>query len=85
MGDVVSDLVKNGKYLKWSFGIVCWEMLTLGERPYDEFEGDLEQVMRFLDSGERLTLPEWTPIPLRAILLECWNKMVGDCEKKTNV
>lgn len=33
----------------WSFGIVMWEILTLGKTPYEEFDGD--EVMKNVCSG----------------------------------
>ena len=40
----------------WSYGILLWEIWSLGQVPYDWL--DQRQVLQFLWSGERMAQPE---------------------------
>ena len=42
-------------HTQWSFGVVCWEVFTLGKTPYPGL--DPRSVIRMLDEGERLDKP----------------------------
>ena len=62
--DVVIENVKfiriEYSCLKWSFGIIIWEVMTLGMMPYP---GTCNQeVMSFVKSGQRLAKPEECPL-----------------------
>ena len=41
--------------MKWSFGVTCWEVFSLGRSPYPAM-GPTE-VVDFLDGGSRLKNP----------------------------
>ncbi|XP_030377997.1 protein sevenless [Scaptodrosophila lebanonensis] len=54
----------------WAFGVLCWEILTLGQQPYaarNNFE-----VLAHVKDGGRLQQPEQCPDKLYALLLKCW-------------
>ncbi|XP_023031152.1 protein sevenless isoform X2 [Drosophila willistoni] len=54
----------------WAFGVLCWEILTLGQQPYaarNNFE-----VLAHVKDGGRLQQPESTPDKLYGLLLQCW-------------
>ncbi|XP_030245296.1 protein sevenless, partial [Drosophila navojoa] len=54
----------------WAFGVLCWEILTLGQQPYaarNNFE-----VLAHVKEGGRLQQPEQCPDKLYALLLQCW-------------
>ena len=40
----------------WSFGVVCWEVMTLGERPYWNWSN--QDVIKAVEQGYRLPQPE---------------------------
>lgn len=40
----------------WSFGIVCWEIMTLGERPYWTWSN--QDVIKAVEQGYRLPQPQ---------------------------
>jgi len=44
-------------FCSWSFGILLYEILSFGERPYANIE-TTEAVIEFVNSGERLSKPE---------------------------
>ncbi|XP_070074461.1 protein sevenless [Drosophila takahashii] len=54
----------------WAFGVLCWEILTLGQQPYaarNNFE-----VLAHVKEGGRLQQPPMCPEKLYALLLLCW-------------
>lgn len=54
----------------WSFGVVVWEILTFGARPYQGKKG--REILTMLDQGHRLDQPLTCTIDIYAMLLECW-------------
>ncbi|XP_078488630.1 ephrin receptor epsilon [Ciona intestinalis] len=56
----------------WSFGIVMWEVMSFGERPYWEMSN--QDVVQFVDSGYRLPPPCYCPRIIHSVMLECWNR-----------
>ena len=46
----------------WSFGILAWEVFSLGEEPYPEM--DIEQAVRALAHGYRMPRPELCSVEL---------------------
>lgn len=48
----------------WSYGILCWQVLTLGQQPYNGFN-DME-VLKYIKSGGRLRQPSICPTKLQA-------------------
>ncbi|KAM7346733.1 receptor protein-tyrosine kinase sevenless isoform 1-T5 [Cochliomyia hominivorax] len=54
----------------WAFGVLCWEILTLGQQPYaarNNFE-----VLNFVKEGGRLEQPDNCPDKLFALMSSCW-------------
>ncbi|KAH8264714.1 hypothetical protein KR044_002241 [Drosophila immigrans] len=54
----------------WAFGVLCWEILTLGQQPYaarNNFE-----VLAHVKDGGRLQPPDECPEKLYSLLLQCW-------------
>ncbi|XP_054706404.1 insulin-like peptide receptor [Uloborus diversus] len=56
----------------WSYGVVLWEMATLASQPYQGLSN--EQVLQFVMSGGKMTMPENCPEKLYALMDLCWNK-----------
>jgi len=54
----------------WSFGVVMWECLSLGEQPYWGLTD--HEVFDAIDSGWRLPLPKPCPEPFHQVMLQCW-------------
>jgi len=56
----------------WSYGVVLWEIVTLGEQPYQGCAN--ETVLKEVMAGTlRLPIPSYCPTPLKTIMEACWN------------
>ncbi|XP_045230097.2 ephrin type-A receptor 10 isoform X2 [Macaca fascicularis] len=60
----------------WSFGIVMWEVMAFGERPYWDMSG--QDVIKAVEDGFRLPPPRNCPTPLHRLMLDCWQKDPGE-------
>ncbi|KAL3267824.1 hypothetical protein HHI36_006957 [Cryptolaemus montrouzieri] len=60
----------------WSFGIVLWEIGTLGAFPYDSIPNDciLEYLLQSVKKGIRLMRPEICTDELYSLMLKCWSE-----------
>uniref|UniRef100_A0A8C5F098 receptor protein-tyrosine kinase n=1 Tax=Gouania willdenowi TaxID=441366 RepID=A0A8C5F098_GOUWI len=56
----------------WSYGIVMWEVMSYGERPYWEMSN--QDVILSIDEGYRLPAPMGCPVTLHQLMLHCWQK-----------
>ncbi|KAF1751412.1 hypothetical protein GCK72_017966 [Caenorhabditis remanei] len=54
----------------WSFGILCWEVFSLGVVPYPNRRN--EEVMLMLTEGGRLEYPYGIPTRVYQMMRECW-------------
>uniref|UniRef100_A0A8C9XX86 Zeta chain of T cell receptor associated protein kinase 70 n=1 Tax=Sander lucioperca TaxID=283035 RepID=A0A8C9XX86_SANLU len=54
----------------WSFGITMWEAFSYGGKPYKKMKGP--EVMRFIDSGNRMECPPACPERMYTVMKECW-------------
>ncbi|KAJ8384306.1 hypothetical protein AAFF_G00206630 [Aldrovandia affinis] len=63
----------------WSYGIVMWEVMSYGERPYWEMSN--QDVIKAIDEGYRLPAPMDCPVVLHQLMLDCWEKGRSDRPK----
>ncbi|XP_043928081.1 ephrin type-A receptor 3 [Protopterus annectens] len=56
----------------WSYGIVLWEVMSYGERPYWDMSN--QDVIKAVDEGYRLPPPMDCPAALYQLMLDCWQK-----------
>lgn len=56
----------------WSFGVVLWEIFSLGQIPYSCTEFD-ETFIPKLEKGIRLEQPRYSTYGLYRLMLDCWN------------
>ncbi|XP_078042954.1 uncharacterized protein LOC144473183 [Augochlora pura] len=56
----------------WAFGVLLWEMLSMGGTPYSNFTLDSE-VEEAIEQGSRLPQLMDTPDPLYEVMLSCWH------------
>uniref|UniRef100_A0A1A8H3V6 receptor protein-tyrosine kinase n=1 Tax=Nothobranchius korthausae TaxID=1143690 RepID=A0A1A8H3V6_9TELE len=56
----------------WSFGIVMWEVMSYGERPY--WDMGTQDVVKAIEDGFRLPAPVSCPAHLHQLMLDCWQK-----------
>jgi Protein tyrosine kinase. len=54
----------------WSFGVVLWEIFTMGGSPYPGLP--MENLFEFLQNGGRMQQPATCPDELYQIMLQCW-------------
>ncbi|XP_066905254.1 ephrin type-A receptor 4 isoform X5 [Halyomorpha halys] len=56
----------------WSFGIVCWEVMSYGERPYWNWSN--QDVIKSIEKGYRLPAPMDCPEAIYQLMLDNWQK-----------
>jgi len=56
----------------WSFGIVVWEVMSYGERPYWNWSN--QDVIKSIEKGYRLPAPMDCPETIYQLMLDCWQK-----------
>lgn len=54
----------------WAFGVTIWELLTYGQRPYENIPA--REVPTLLEKGERLPQPSICTIDVYMIMIKCW-------------
>ncbi|XP_062302472.1 proto-oncogene tyrosine-protein kinase ROS [Osmerus eperlanus] len=72
----LSDGVFNKHTDVWSFGVLLWEITTLGQQPYPALS-NLE-VMHHINSGKRLSKPADCLPALYDLMLRCWSSVPGE-------
>ncbi|XP_053738851.1 ephrin type-A receptor 4-A-like [Synchiropus splendidus] len=56
----------------WSYGIVMWEVVSYGERPYWDMNN--QDVIKAIEEGYRLPAPMDCPLVLHQLMLDCWER-----------
>uniref|UniRef100_A0A8C7V4N3 receptor protein-tyrosine kinase n=1 Tax=Oncorhynchus mykiss TaxID=8022 RepID=A0A8C7V4N3_ONCMY len=56
----------------WSYGIVMWEVMSFGERPYWDMSN--QDVINAIEQDYRLPSPMDCPSALHQLMLDCWQK-----------
>ncbi|XP_062889577.1 ephrin type-B receptor 2 [Mobula hypostoma] len=56
----------------WSYGIVMWEVMSYGERPYWDMTN--QDVINAIEQDYRLPPPMDCPTALHQLMLDCWQK-----------
>merc|ERR1712112_557930 len=64
------DGVSTVKSDVWSFGILLWEIVTCGERPYTGVA--MEALLDLIKEGYRMSIPLQCPQDLYLIMRMCW-------------
>ncbi|RXG59327.1 Tyrosine-protein kinase Fer [Armadillidium vulgare] len=54
----------------WSFGVLCWEVFSYGEVPYQGYSNTKAREM--IDSGYRMLAPNRCPDEMYQLMLRCW-------------
>nr|XP_057910157.1 ephrin type-B receptor 5 isoform X2 [Doryrhamphus excisus] len=60
----------------WSFGILMWEVMSYGERPYWDMSN--QEVMKAVADQYRLPAPTSCPSALHSLMLQCWQAERGE-------
>ncbi|XP_038113504.1 fibroblast growth factor receptor homolog 1 [Culex quinquefasciatus] len=61
----------NTKTDVWSFGVLLWEIMTLGRDPY-QFVADWQSFLEYLKQGHRLEQPTNCPDEIYQLMEACW-------------
>lgn len=75
----------------WSFGVVIWEIYSLGALPYSkEVSSEAPQLIRLLknlivDNSRRLAQPEHCSDSMYDLMLCCWNLNLNERPKFTDI
>ncbi|XP_067301453.1 ephrin type-B receptor 4b isoform X1 [Pseudorasbora parva] len=56
----------------WSYGILMWEVMSFGERPYWDMSN--QDVINAIEQDYRLPAPPECPAALHQLMLDCWQK-----------
>ena len=59
----------------WSFGIVMWEVMSYGERPYWTWSN--QDVIKAIEKGYRLPAPMDCPEAIHQLMLDSWQRERG--------
>ncbi|VBB28688.1 unnamed protein product, partial [Acanthocheilonema viteae] len=66
----INDGIFTSKSDVWSFGILLWEILTLGQQPFSGKNN--VQVISFVKNGGKLEKPQFCPDEIFAIVERAW-------------
>ncbi|KAF3687595.1 Mast/stem cell growth factor receptor kita [Channa argus] len=56
----------------WSYGILLWEIFSLGTSPYPGMQVG-SAFYRMIQEGHRMNRPEFAPVEMYDMMLSCWN------------
>ncbi|XP_067891290.1 vascular endothelial growth factor receptor 2 isoform X2 [Heterodontus francisci] len=70
--ETIFDKVYTTQSDVWSFGVLLWEMFSLGASPYPGVQIDEEFCQR-LKEGTRMRCPEYASAEIYQTMLDCWN------------
>ncbi|XP_078394217.1 tyrosine-protein kinase STYK1-like [Cetorhinus maximus] len=60
----------------WSFGVLLFEMVTLGSPPYPDLSSS--SVLQYLQRGNRMSQPATCKAPLYSLMKQCWQWKVSN-------
>jgi anaplastic lymphoma kinase len=70
------DGIFTSKTDVWSFGVLMWEVFSLGYMPYPGCAN--HEVMRLVAAGNRLDPPRSCPATVYVIMTSCWRAVAAD-------
>ncbi|XP_012158328.1 fibroblast growth factor receptor 3 [Ceratitis capitata] len=70
--EAIRDNIYSNKSDVWAYGVVLWEIGTLGASPYPTISN--HELIPFLLSGKRLEKPDICTEQVYAMMLQCWDE-----------
>ncbi|KAG9473241.1 hypothetical protein GDO78_020410 [Eleutherodactylus coqui] len=70
--ETIFDRVYTTQSDVWSFGILLWEIFSLGGSPYPGVQID-EDFCRRLKDGTRMRAPDYATVEIYQTMLDCWH------------
>ncbi|RWR99499.1 fibroblast growth factor receptor 3-like protein [Dinothrombium tinctorium] len=67
----------------WSFGILLWEIMTLGGTPYPSIP--VEKLFHLLKEGHRMEKPSGCPKDMYLLMRDCWKHHPEDRPSFTEI
>ena len=67
----LTDWVFSSQSDVWAFGVVLWEIFSLGMLPYAGLQFD-DSFVRRLQNGYRMEKPELAPNFIGQLMADCW-------------
>ncbi|XP_074063335.1 vascular endothelial growth factor receptor kdr-like [Macrotis lagotis] len=78
--EAIFDKIYTTQSDVWSFGVLLWEIFSLGASPYPGVQIDEDFCLR-LKEGSRMKSPEYSTPEIYETMLDCWN---GICSERPN-
>ena len=72
----LTEMVFSSQSDVWSFGIVLWELFSLGKVPYPGM--GLNHLIRALQCGYRMDKPEFTTNEIGQLMADCWQSFPNE-------
>uniref|UniRef100_A0A646QDD7 Fibroblast growth factor receptor n=1 Tax=Hemiscolopendra marginata TaxID=943146 RepID=A0A646QDD7_9MYRI len=69
--EALFDRVYTNQSDVWSFGVLLWEIMTLGGTPYPSIP--IERLFQLLKDGHRMEKPQNCPLDIYMLMRECWH------------
>ncbi|XP_013860694.1 vascular endothelial growth factor receptor kdr-like [Austrofundulus limnaeus] len=69
--EAIFDKIYTTQSDVWSFGVLMWEIFSLGASPYPGVQIDEEFCCRLKD-GARMRAPDYAPTEIYQTMLDCW-------------
>ncbi|XP_033964305.1 vascular endothelial growth factor receptor 1 isoform X2 [Pseudochaenichthys georgianus] len=82
--EAIFDKVFTTQSDVWSFGILLWEIFSLGGSPYPGLQID-EEFCHRLKAGTRMRAPEYSTPEIYSTMLACWEAGPSDRPTFTNL
>ncbi len=70
--ECLTDGVYTAQSDAWAFGVVLWEVATLGQQPYPGRPDNMD-VFNFVRAGGQLDVPPSAPSSLASVMRRCWS------------
>nr|XP_006820692.1 PREDICTED: macrophage colony-stimulating factor 1 receptor-like [Saccoglossus kowalevskii] len=74
--EAIFDQIYTTQSDVWSFGVVLWEIITLGASPYPGISG--KRLLKMLKTGHRMEQPDNCPQEIYHIMRSCWQAAAND-------